>query len=119
MYLDVVPAPSWLNSGDTAWQLVAATLVGLMTVFRPRDSVRNYLTRVRPFSRIDDTLGVMHTHLIAGAIGGLMVGRLANPSVIVYPGTGKTPAVAVSGLFFGNPKQFVAQVWSTTALRHS
>jgi ammonium transporter, Amt family len=70
----------------------------------------NYLTRVRPFSRIDDTLGVMHTHLIAGAIGGLMVGLLANPGVVVYPGTGKTPAVAVQGLFFGNPKQFVAQV---------
>jgi Amt family ammonium transporter len=70
----------------------------------------NYLTRVRPFSRIDDTLGVMHTHLIAGAIGGLMVGLLANPNVIVYPGTGKTPSVSVSGLFFGNPKQFVAQV---------
>ena len=25
-------APSWLNSGDTAWQLTAATLVGLMSV---------------------------------------------------------------------------------------
>src|SRR5437660_5674354 len=32
MYLDLAPAPSWLNSGDTAWQLVAATLVGLMSV---------------------------------------------------------------------------------------
>ncbi len=70
----------------------------------------NYLTRIRPFSRIDDTLGVMHTHLIAGAIGGLMVGLLANPNVIVYPGTAKTPSVSIQGLFFGNPKQFVAQV---------
>jgi Amt family ammonium transporter len=70
----------------------------------------NYLTRIRPFSRIDDTLGVMHTHLFAGAIGGLMVGLLANPNVVVYPGTGKTPSVAIQGLFFGNPKQFVAQV---------
>jgi Amt family ammonium transporter len=68
----------------------------------------NYLTRIRPFSRIDDTLGVMHTHLFAGAIGGLMVGLLANPNVVVYPGTGKTPSVAIQGLFFGNPKQFVA-----------
>ncbi len=25
-------APSWLNSGDTSWQLTAATLVGLMSV---------------------------------------------------------------------------------------
>ena len=25
-------APSWLNSGDTSWQMTAATLVGLMSV---------------------------------------------------------------------------------------
>lgn len=70
----------------------------------------NYLVKLKPFSRIDDTLGVMHTHLIAGAIGGLMVGLLADPNVIVYPGTGKTAAFSVAGLFFGNPKQFVAQI---------
>jgi Amt family ammonium transporter len=27
-----IPYPSWLNSGDNAWQLVAATLVGLMSI---------------------------------------------------------------------------------------
>src|SRR5215472_8270276 len=33
MFLDgLVPAPNWLNSGDTAWQLTAATLVGLQSV---------------------------------------------------------------------------------------
>ena len=26
------PAPSWLNSGDTAWQLTSATLVGIMSI---------------------------------------------------------------------------------------
>jgi Amt family ammonium transporter len=70
----------------------------------------NYLVRVPPFNRIDDTLGVMHTHLVPGAVGGLMVGLLANPNVIVYPGSGSTAAVATSGLLFGNPKQFVAQI---------
>jgi ammonium transporter, Amt family len=70
----------------------------------------NYLVRIPPFNRIDDTLGVMHTHLVAGAVGGLMVGLLADPNVIVYPGSGKTAAVAATGLFFGNPKQFVAQI---------
>ena len=25
-------APTWLNSGDTSWQITAATLVGLMSV---------------------------------------------------------------------------------------
>src|SRR5689334_21524502 len=28
----VTPYPDWLNPGDNAWQLVAATLVGLMSI---------------------------------------------------------------------------------------
>jgi Amt family ammonium transporter len=28
----LVPYPSWLNAGDTSWQLTAATLVGLMSL---------------------------------------------------------------------------------------
>jgi ammonium transporter, Amt family len=27
-----VEAPTWLNPGDTSWQMTAATLVGLMSV---------------------------------------------------------------------------------------
>ncbi|HEX9624695.1 MAG TPA: ammonium transporter [Streptosporangiaceae bacterium] len=70
----------------------------------------NYLVRVPPFNRIDDTLGVIHTHLIPGAIGGIMVGLLADPNVIIYPASGKTAAVSATGLLFGNPKQLVAQI---------
>ena len=32
IFLALAPSPSWLDSGDTAWQLTAATLVGLMSV---------------------------------------------------------------------------------------
>jgi ammonium transporter, Amt family len=70
----------------------------------------NYLVRVPPFNRIDDTLGVMHTHLVPGAVGGLMVGLLADPNVVIYPGSGSTAAVAATGLLFGNPRQFLAQI---------
>ena len=28
-FVAVAPGPGWLNSGDTGWQLTAATLVGL------------------------------------------------------------------------------------------
>src|SRR5579864_5162621 len=28
----MIPDPSWLNAGDNAWQLTAATLVGLMSI---------------------------------------------------------------------------------------
>ena len=33
----MLPYPDWLNPGDNAWQLVAATLVGLMSI--PGDEV--------------------------------------------------------------------------------
>jgi ammonium transporter, Amt family len=68
-----------------------------------------YLPRVNFFKKIDDTLGVMHTHLFPGAIGGLMVGLIADPNMIEYPGSGTTPAFSVTGLFYGNPHQLYVQ----------
>jgi ammonium transporter, Amt family len=69
----------------------------------------NYLSRVRPFSKVDDALGVVYTHGIAGLLGGLMVGLLADPKMIVYLGIGKSPSVSTAGLFYGNPKQLLIQ----------
>jgi Amt family ammonium transporter len=68
-----------------------------------------YLPRLKLIAKIDDTLGVMHTHLFAGAIGGLMTGLLADPAMVLYLGSGRTAAVSVQGLFYGNPHQFVVQ----------
>jgi len=98
----ITPAAGFVNGYGAFAIGVAAGVIPFLTF--------NYLVKLPPFNRIDDTLGVMHTHLVAGAVGGLMVGLLADPNVIVYPGTGKTAAVAVTGLFFGNPQQLVAQV---------
>jgi ammonium transporter, Amt family len=41
----------------------------------------NYLSRVRPFRNVDDTLGVVYTHGFAGVTGGLLVGIFANSSM--------------------------------------
>jgi Amt family ammonium transporter len=41
----------------------------------------NYLSRVRPFRNVDDTLGVVYTHGFAGLAGGLLVGIFANASM--------------------------------------
>ncbi len=60
--------------------------------------------------KVDDTLGVLYTHGVAGAVGGLMTGLLADPHVIQYFGTGKTANAAVTGLFYGHPAQFVHQL---------
>jgi Amt family ammonium transporter len=38
----------------------------------------NYLSRVRPFRNVDDTLGVIYTHGFAGVAGGLLTGIFAN-----------------------------------------
>jgi len=52
--------------------------------------------------RVDDTFGVLHTHGVAGLIGGLMVGFVANPAMIMYPSTDKkTPDFSVTGLLYG------------------
>ena len=75
----------------------------------------NFLTKVRPFSKVDDTLGVLHTHGFAGAIGGLMTGVLASPDMVQYLGSpangsaGGANPVSVTGLLYGNPHQLVVQ----------
>jgi Amt family ammonium transporter len=69
----------------------------------------HYLSRVRPFSRVDDALGVVYTHGIAGLFGGLLVGLLADPHMIVYLGIGKSPDVVTAGLFYGHPRQLLVQ----------
>lgn len=38
----------------------------------------NYLSRLSPFRKVDDTLGVVYTHGFAGLAGGLLVGIFAN-----------------------------------------
>ncbi len=45
-----------------------------------------FLSRAPVFRNVDDTLGVIYTHGIAGLTGGLLVGVFANPKVIEYIG---------------------------------
>ena len=44
----------------------------------------NYLSKVRPFSKVDDALGVIYTHGIAGLLGGLLLGIFGDPNMIEY-----------------------------------
>ncbi len=39
----------------------------------------NYLSKVEPFSKVDDALGVVYTHGIAGLFGGLFLGIFGDP----------------------------------------
>src|ERR1700722_18131360 len=48
---------------------------------------------VWPFNKVDDALGVIYTHGIAGLLGGLLVGCLADPNMIEYIGVGKASSI--------------------------
>jgi Amt family ammonium transporter len=42
----------------------------------------NYLSKVRPFSKVDDALGVIYTHGIAGFFGGMLLGVFGDPNIL-------------------------------------
>jgi Amt family ammonium transporter len=64
---------------------------------------------VWPFNKVDDALGVIYTHGIAGLLGGLLVGLLADPNVIEYPAAPGGAAFAGAGAFYGHPHQLLVQ----------
>jgi Amt family ammonium transporter len=47
---------------------------------------------------VDDTLGVFHTHAVAGLLGGICVGLFAEPKLCEYMGLAVTNS---NGLFYG------------------
>jgi Amt family ammonium transporter len=72
----ITPAAGYVNGwGAIALAVVASTLVYF---------AMNYLSRCRPFRNVDDTLGVIYTHGMAGLAGGLLTGIFADPGMTVY-----------------------------------
>jgi Amt family ammonium transporter len=90
-----------------------AILVGIVTII-PWLTV-TFLSKWSVLKKVDDTFSVLHTHGVAGLVGGLMAGLVADPNMIVYPlAAGPQPKgaspVSVTGLFYGNPAQLVDQI---------
>jgi Amt family ammonium transporter len=74
----ITPAAGFVNGfGAIAIGAIASVVVYV---------AYNYLALVRPFRRVDDTLGVIYTHGFAGLIGGLLTGVLADSAIQVVPG---------------------------------
>jgi ammonium transporter, Amt family len=86
----ITPAAGYVNGwGAIAIGVIACTLVYF---------AMNYLSRVRPFRNVDDTLGVVYTHGIAGLLGGLLTGVFADPNMAVfYTTTAKKGALIATG----------------------
>ncbi len=61
------------------------------------------LNKLSPKLKVDDALGVFPAHGIAGLVGGLLTGVLADPTVTQYVAPGLT------GLLYGNPGQLLIQ----------
>jgi len=104
----ITPSAGWVDGyGAILVGLICSTVVWIAW---------NFLSKVRPFSQVDDALGVIYTHGFAGLTGGLLVGFLADPGMVQYIGVGKTPSFVVDGLFYGGGwhqewEQFLAAVW--------
>jgi Amt family ammonium transporter len=78
-----------------------ALLVGLIGSTVVWFSIR-FLSRAPIFRHVDDTLGVIYTHGIAGLCGGLMVGLFADPHMIEYIGVGGASNLpGKSSVFYG------------------
>jgi ammonium transporter, Amt family len=98
----ITPAAGYVNGvGAIVIGGVTSAIVWALFSYLPR--------KVWPFNKVDDALGVVYTHGFAGLIGGLLVGLLADPDMIVYLGLGKSPNVTTAGLFHGHPKQLLIQ----------
>jgi Amt family ammonium transporter len=86
----ITPAAGFVNGyGAIIIGVVASTIVWM--------SIR-FLSRAPVFRHVDDTLGVIYTHGIAGLCGGLLVGLLANSNIVEYIGVTKTGASNLPGV---------------------
>src|SRR5690349_13406410 len=98
----ITPAAGYVNGwGAIAIGLIASTIVYFAL---------NYLSRLRPFRNVDDTLGVVYTHGFAGLAGGLLTGIFANSAMASAFG------VSASGLIPGGGAdllkwQFLTAAW--------
>src|SRR6476660_4597869 len=93
----ITPAAGFVNGwGAGAIGIIASTLVWM--------SIR-FLSRAPVFRSVDDTLGVIYTHGIAGLLGGLLVGVLADPHIVEYIGIGGAESLpGVEGAIHGSWK---------------
>jgi Amt family ammonium transporter len=93
----ITPAAGFVNGwGAMALGVIASTIVYFAL---------NYLSRMRPFRNVDDTLGVVYTHGFAGLAGGLLTGVFADPHMYQFFTTSKHGLIGgptVAGVVHGN-----------------
>ncbi|HET9148117.1 MAG TPA: ammonium transporter [Acetobacteraceae bacterium] len=98
----ITPAAGYINGFE-------AIILGIVASALPWFTW-NKVGKMGFMRKVDDTLGVIHTHGVAALVGGIGTGILANPRMIEYIGTGKDSNVTVTGWLYGNFHQVVLQV---------
>jgi Amt family ammonium transporter len=106
----ITPGAGFVNG----WGALAMGVIASIIVYY----AMNYASSWRFLRNVDDTLGVVYTHGIAGLMGGLLTGVFADPNMAVFYNVshGKyTPAGTTAGLLFGNATllkwQALAALW--------
>src|ERR1700751_599435 len=99
----ITPAAGYVNGfGAIVIGLVCSAIVWVAWYYLPK--------YVWPFNKVDDALGVVYTHGIAGLLGGLLVGVLADPNVLEYPAAPGGAAFGGAGWIWGHhPHQLLVQ----------
>ncbi len=97
----ITPAAGYVNG-------IGAIVLGVCSSALPWVTW-NWLGKTSLMRKVDDTMGVIHTHGVAALVGGLGVGILADPKMFEYFGTNGDSNVSVTGAWYGNPHQFVLQ----------
>ncbi|GJN17034.1 hypothetical protein PR202_gb04072 [Eleusine coracana subsp. coracana] len=84
----------------------AAIVMGIVSGSIPWFTMMVVHKRSRLLQQVDDTLGVFHTHAVAGFLGGATTGLFAHPSLCTL----FLPVSNSKGAFYGSGMQFVRQV---------
>ena len=90
----ITPAAGYVNGGGAIALGVITSVIVWLAWYK--------LSKVWIFAKVDDALGVVYTHGIAGLTGGLLVGIFADPNMTVYYGGKGTSNFGVTGLLYGN-----------------
>lgn len=86
----------------------AAIVMGIVSGSVPWYTMMYLNKKSKLLQRIDDTLGILHTHAIAGILGGAMTGLFAHPDLSSM----FLPVTNSKGAFYGGPGgvQFLKQL---------
>jgi Amt family ammonium transporter len=98
----ITPAAGFVNGlGAILIGFIASSIVWLSW---------NKFAKLPFMKKVDDAMGVFHTHGVAGLTGGLLVGFFADPNMAVYLNKDGSTAFSTAGWLWGHhPKQILWQ----------